>query len=209
MEQSVREPSSCSLSSAEAAPLTCRLPDPPLSPHPVERLVLQLSDPFNLAYQDDTAHAAYRPLPRGKTPSFGHCIVVASVLHEELARLFPGEVFTLESGHVYTTRGNSVFSHVHAWIHWTPANSSGLLKDVNVIDKTVGQFTTAPHTVSVKSAKSLAQQGIFYQSLRTFPDLEAFCDQLALREPNVRTRIELFRDRFHAAWRSTIQCSER
>lgn len=148
----------------------------------------------------ETAHEFYRPRPARTPESYGQCVPTAHLLFNILSRKFPEHYFAIASGMVLTFTLESARPKVvldgHAWLHWQPAKDT-LLKDIVVVDPTSDQI---PHAnlspCEIQTNEELLCRGVVYQALRIFNTLEAFEQQLAIREPTVRARIQQLYDRF-------------
>jgi hypothetical protein len=85
----------------------------------------------------------------------------------------------------------------HAWLYWQPNKGHTLLKDIVVVDPTSDQI---PYTnlspCEIQTNEKLLGRGIVYQALRIFNTTEAFEQQLAIREPTVRDRVQQLYDCF-------------
>lgn len=184
--------------------------DEPMFGHPVTQFVLRVHSAFARAWSNETAHPAYRSVPphdAGKLPNppsglaYGQCVPTAAVAFECLRNQFPEETFSIESGFTYQRMRSqdsllNIDSHVHVWLHWTPAISEPAtledIEDIHVIDMSFGQLEDTPTVV--RSAHRLVLEGLVYQSLRRFDNLDAFYRQFSQREPGVRNRVNRFRE---------------
>lgn len=151
-------------------------------------------------WTDETAHELYRPRPAETPESYGQCVPTTHLLFDRLSRKFPEHCFSIASGMVLTFTLDSAVPRVasdgHAWLHWQPTKDT-LLKNIVVIDPTADQIPYVNLSqCEIQTNEEFLCRGVVYQSLRIFNTLEAFEQQLAIREPAVRDRVQLLYDRF-------------
>jgi hypothetical protein len=147
------------------------------------------------AWNDNTAHANYRPSPAGLPASYGQCVSAGHLLFGELRRHFPAEDFRLVRGRVLALHGKALRPVIdpHVWITWQHAD----FDRTAVIDVTADQAVGAPlppHLVATHDALRL--RGIIYQTYRVFADADDLGAHCAKDEPLVHERIGYLRRRF-------------
>jgi hypothetical protein len=151
-------------------------------------------------WTDETAHRSYRPRPAGFSESYGQCVPTTHLLFNILSRNFPEHGFSIASGIVLAFACDNTVPRVavdrHAWLYWQPRGEP-LLKDIVVVDPTSDQIPYVDLSpCEVQTNEELLGRGAVYQALRIFNTVEAFEQQLVIREPTVRDRVQRLYDHF-------------
>jgi hypothetical protein len=167
----------------------------------VSSYIRELHSTISLLWTDETAHSSYLPRPLGAAKSYGQCVPTTHILFDLLLRKFPKHRFSIASGIVLVSSNldSAMFKiaiDAHTWLSWQPTETTSL-KDIVIIDPTADQIPYADlFPCEIQTNEELRRRGVIYQSPRIFNSLEAFENQFAIREPEVRSRIRLLRERF-------------
>lgn len=138
-------------------------------------------------WTDQMAHANFRPLPEDMPPSYGMCVTASTILHQELTENFPDRDFLLHTGRVRQSvrEDKRTIIPAHVWISCI----GSYLSEHIVIDITADQSRRLPPVV-VATTDYLADQGVMYQSYRSFTNTQELIESFQQREPKIQQRIE-------------------
>lgn len=152
---------------------------------------------YATAWDNKTAHHAYRPVPPGLPSSYGQCVPTSCFLFKELQKQFPKEMFVLRSGRVLMSTKDKIaldsIITAHVWLTWQRPHFS----DISVIDVTADQSSVLPPTL-IATHTQLATRGIVYHEHRTFFNPTELIAEFSKREPNLQERLDYFEARIAA-----------